>query len=112
MLTLVGALISWRLGAPEVALASATAFLVSETIDWLVYSLSKRPFAYRVMLSTAISAPVDSPIFLNMAHIFTSMLFGINVAAKLTASLIIYLLLKGHSRASAIARPASPNAIQ
>jgi hypothetical protein len=40
------------------------------------------------------------------------MLFGINVAAKLTASLIIYLLLKGHSRASAIARPASPNAIQ
>jgi hypothetical protein len=112
MLTLVGALIYWRLGAPEVALASATAFLVSETIDWLVYSLSKRPFADRVMLSTAISAPVDALIFLNIAHIFSSLLFGINVAAKLTASLIIYLLLKGHRRASAIAPPASPNAIQ
>lgn len=111
VLMVLGALISWWLGAPAVALASATAFLVSETIDWLVYSLSKRPFADRVLLSTAISAPVDSLIFLNMAHIFSSMLFGINVAAKLTASLIIYLLLKGRRRASAIAPPASPNAI-
>ena len=47
LLMLVAAAISYRLASPQLALASATAFLVSETIDWSVYTLTHRPFARR-----------------------------------------------------------------
>jgi uncharacterized PurR-regulated membrane protein YhhQ (DUF165 family) len=56
------------------AFASGTAFLVAEAIDWLIYSLSKRPFAQRIILSNLIGTPLDSVVFVCMA-------FGWNWAA-------------------------------
>lgn len=54
---------------------------VSETIDWLVYSLTRRPFADRVLLSTCASAPIDSAVFLLLAEPFTWQPFAIGVAS-------------------------------
>jgi hypothetical protein len=70
-LMLVAALLSYRLGSPRFAVASALAFLMSETIDWLIYSLTKRPFADRVLISVAFSAPVDTACFLLLAQIWS-----------------------------------------
>ena len=94
LLMAVAALLSYLLGSPEVALASATAFAVSETMDWLVYSFTHRPFADRVLLSTCASAPIDSTVFLLLADLFTWQLFAIGVASKCTAGLIVWLTLR------------------
>lgn len=90
----LAALLSYLLGSPEVALASATAFAVSETMDWLVYSFTRRPFADRVLLSTCASAPIDSAVFLLLADLFTWQLFAIGVASKCTAGLIVWGTLR------------------
>jgi uncharacterized PurR-regulated membrane protein YhhQ (DUF165 family) len=71
------------LGTPRFALASALAFLVSESIDWLIYSLTQRPFADRVLISVAFSAPVDTACFLLLANIWSWPLFAIGLGAKL-----------------------------
>jgi hypothetical protein len=56
---------------------------MSETIDWLIYSLTKRPFADRVLISVAFSAPVDTACFLLLGQIWSWRLFAIGLAAKL-----------------------------
>jgi len=95
----LAALLSYLLGSPEVALASATAFAVSETVDWLVYSITQRPFADRVLLSTGVSAPIDSTVFLLLANLFTWQLFAIGVASKWTAGAVVWAMLRWRQRA-------------
>jgi queuosine precursor transporter len=95
----LAALLSYLLGSHEVALASASAFAVSETVDWLVYSWTHRPFADRVLLSTAASAPVDSAVFLLLANLFTWPLFFIGMTSKCTAGLIVWSLLRWRASA-------------
>lgn len=63
----VGALLSY-LVAPAFALASGTAFLVSELADLSVYEpLQRRTFLGAVALSNTVGAAVDSAIFLWLA---------------------------------------------
>jgi hypothetical protein len=93
----LAATLSYILGSPQVALASATAFAVSETIDWLVYTITRRPFADRVLLSTACSAPVDTAVFLLMADLMSPLLFALGVSAKLTAGVVIWAVLRARS---------------
>lgn len=50
-----------------VVFASAAAFLISETVDWAVYTFTKRPLSQRVMLSSTISAPLDQMVFIGLA---------------------------------------------
>lgn len=62
-----GALLSY-LVAPAFALASGTAFLVSELVDLSVYEpLQRRSFLGAVALSNTVGAAVDSAIFLWLA---------------------------------------------
>lgn len=89
-----GALVSYRLGAPAVALASAVAFLISETVDWLVFSLTHRPFAARVWRSLLASAPIDTAVFLHLADLWSWPLFLIGVGSKLLAGGLISISLR------------------
>jgi queuosine precursor transporter len=50
-----------------VVFASAAAFLISETVDWAVYTFSKRPLSQRIMLSSSLSAPLDQMVFIWLA---------------------------------------------
>jgi hypothetical protein len=93
-LMLVAALLSSRLGSPRFAVASASAFLMSETIDWLIYSLTKRPFADRVLISVAFSAPVDTACFLLLGQIWSWRLFAIGLAAKLLSGVGLSQILR------------------
>ena len=61
---LAGAFLSYAMAGPQVAIASAAAFLVSELADWAVYTWTKRPLSERVLYSSAIAAPLDSIVFL------------------------------------------------
>jgi hypothetical protein len=67
---LVGGAMSYYFAAPNIAVASISAFLVAESIDWLLYTMTKRPFSQRLLLSAGVSAPVDSLVFLIIAQRF------------------------------------------
>jgi uncharacterized PurR-regulated membrane protein YhhQ (DUF165 family) len=63
-----GALISAATSTPAIAVASGVAFLVSEAVDWGVFSpLRDRTLAGAVLLSSVVSAPVDTVLFLWLA---------------------------------------------
>ena len=91
---LVGGVISWFMAAPFVAVASVTAFLLSEGIDWAVYTISGRPLKDRILLSSAISTPVDSAVFLLMIGFFGWVTFGVMVASKMLSALLVWVKMK------------------
>ncbi len=63
-----GAVLSAVLAGPQLAVASATAFAVSELADLLVYQpLRRRGFLRAVLTSNAVGAPLDTTIFLGLA---------------------------------------------
>lgn len=64
LLMIVGAVLSYFMASPEIALASCAAYVASELVDWAVYTWSKRPLHQRVLLSSATSTPIDSAVFL------------------------------------------------
>jgi uncharacterized PurR-regulated membrane protein YhhQ (DUF165 family) len=74
---------------PFVAVASVCAFAVAELVDWAVYSISKRQMAERVLISSAVSAPADTLIFLGMVGILTPELFALQVASKMAGALLV-----------------------
>lgn len=82
--------VSYWLADPIVAIASAAAFFVGETIDWLVYTITKKPFHQRVLLSSAIAIPVDSYIFLTMVDFYAPGVMFAMVASKLLASILVW----------------------
>ena len=86
---LIAGLLSVGLGAHQFALASTTAFLVSETVDWMIYVRTRKPFAERVFFSTAISGPLDTTIFLSMAGFLSLRLYLISIGAKILAAAIL-----------------------
>jgi uncharacterized PurR-regulated membrane protein YhhQ (DUF165 family) len=65
---LAGAGLSWWLSTPAIALASGIAFLVSELVDMGVFTpLRDRSLPTAVILSSVVSAPVDTVLFLHLA---------------------------------------------
>jgi queuosine precursor transporter len=66
---LLGLLFSSMTTDIAIVLASGAAFLVSELVDWAVYTFTKRPLSQRVLLSSLLSAPIDSTMFLFGANI-------------------------------------------
>ena len=64
----VGAALSWLLAAPALALASAAAFAVSESLDFAVYEpLRKRGLLAAMTASNAVGLAADSLVFLWLA---------------------------------------------
>lgn len=59
---LAALVLSYVTSDPSIALVSgsATAFAVSECIDWLVFSITKRPLQDRLWISSALSIPIDT----------------------------------------------------
>jgi queuosine precursor transporter len=64
---IVGLLLSMLTSWIVVVFASAAAFLISETVDWAVYTFSKRPLSQRIMISSLFSAPLDQFVFIGLA---------------------------------------------
>lgn len=88
----IGAAISALL-SPQLALASGTAFLVSEALDMTVYTpLHLRNWPAAVVASNVVGSVVDSVLFLTMAGIPLEFLAG-NIVGKWEATLIVLPVL-------------------
>ncbi len=101
---LTGGAASYFMSAPAVAIASVTAFLISETVDWLVYTITKRPLSERILFSSLISVPIDTYAFLHLVGIFdwTGMLL-VSIA-KLTGAVAFWAVLRHRERRPLLAQ--------
>lgn len=66
VLVLMALAIGWSFyySYPAIALASGLAFAISETADWLIFTFTKYRLSTRIVLSSALAAPVDTTVFL------------------------------------------------
>jgi hypothetical protein len=90
----LGAMIS-----PAIAIAGLIAAGTSELLDWVVYTITKKPFHQRILLSSLIAAPVDTILFF-AAFDFFELIPGVSIfnwptvllgtLSKLVAALIVY----------------------
>lgn len=68
---LIGGILSYWLADVTVALASVSAFLVGETIEWAIFTFTRKPLSQRILWSSAISTPIDSVVFLYLMHLLS-----------------------------------------
>jgi len=87
---MAGAAISYWMASPIIAVASLVAFIISELGDWAFYSYTKRSFRDRVLISSAISTPLDSAVFLVMIGHFTWTGMLLMTLSKMVAALLIW----------------------
>jgi len=99
LLAMLAALVlSYATSEPAIALASATAFFVSELIDWLVFSITRRPLRDRLWLSSALSIPVDTFIFFGMIGALTPAVIGTALASKFAGVTAVWLIMAWRAR--------------
>jgi uncharacterized PurR-regulated membrane protein YhhQ (DUF165 family) len=67
---IIGAALSYVLATPDIALASASAFIVGELVDWSLFTFTKKPLSKRLLLSAIVSSPFDSVVFLYVSGRF------------------------------------------
>lgn len=61
---------------PVIALASATAFAISEGVDWAMFTFTKYRLSTRILLSSAAASPIDTTVFLYGADLAQQMELG------------------------------------
>ncbi|MFD1625868.1 preQ0 transporter [Azospirillum griseum] len=101
---LAGTVLSYLLADPFVATASVAAFAVSELIDWLVFTVTKRPLRDRLWLSAALSVPVDTALFFGMLGVWDPGVWAASLASKLVGVSAVWALMR--AREGRIAVPA------
>ncbi len=84
---------------PELALASGGAFAIAELVDWALFTFTKYRLSTRVLLSSAIAAPLDTTIFLYGAEMIRDgMLTGPNVTmsiiGKMLGAVVIWWIIR------------------
>jgi uncharacterized PurR-regulated membrane protein YhhQ (DUF165 family) len=89
-LMIVGCILSYLFASKPVAIASISAFAVGETIDWAIYSYTRRPFSERLLLSTLFSVPVDSIIFLYLLNQLNAAGFVVLTGGKVVGILFAW----------------------
>lgn len=87
---IAGAILSYALADPFVATASVLAFIAAEGADYLLYTITKRPFHERVLWSSAVSTPIDTAVFLFGIGGFTIGTFLLMVFSKMVAAILIW----------------------
>ena len=82
----------WR-----VAMASAIAFIVSEFIDWLVYTITKKDIVWRITISNLFSTPIDSILFVGIVFGSYSILqppvYGQSIVKYLSGLLVLPFII-------------------
>ena len=92
--TLLAGIPVYLLAGPGLAIASLTAFALSEMVDWGVYSFTKRPLQNRILLSALLSVPVDTLVFQHLAGYLTPAAFMTEMVSKAIGLAIVWYLLK------------------
>ena len=92
--TLLAGVVTYFMVDPAIALASITAFILSEMTDWAVYSFTRRPLQQRILLSSLIAVPLDTLAFQYLANYLTPAAFTTELLSKAFGVLIVWYLLK------------------
>jgi len=79
---------------PIIAFASVTAFLIAETVDWFVYTISNTTFKKRIFLSNLFGVPVDSIAFVALAFGWIWPVIIGQMIVKFASSLVVLLFIK------------------
>lgn len=74
------------------AAASGLAFAISEGFDWLAYTFTKYRLSTRILISSAVAAPIDTAVFLYGADISKQMEFGLEPGNSLHLANFIVIL--------------------
>lgn len=96
--TLAAGVLTWFTVDPFVATASVTAFLVSEMADWLVFTITKRPLRDRILISSAVSTPLDTLTFLAIMNFLTPAAFTLETVSKLLGAVVVWVILRRLAR--------------
>lgn len=86
-----GAALSFLLADPYVATASVAAFVIAELADYVLYTVTKKPFKDRVLISSLVSTPVDTLVFLFVISGLTAGTFGLMVLSKMLAAVVVWV---------------------
>jgi uncharacterized PurR-regulated membrane protein YhhQ (DUF165 family) len=100
--TAVGGVITWFMVDPVIAVASITAFILSESADWGVYSFLRRPLSQRILISSLIAIPLDTLAFQYLAGYLTPAAFMTEIASKAVGVLLVWYLLRMRDRKLAL----------
>ena len=92
--TLLAGIITYFMVGQELAIASLTAFFISEMADWAIFTFTKRPLQERILVSSAISVPLDTLAFQYLAGYLTPAAFTTEMLSKLLGVLAVWYLLK------------------
>lgn len=98
---MVGAVISYFMASPMIAVASTAAFLISELTDWAVYSFTRRPLSQRILFSSVIGTPVDSVVFLAGVGILSTAGVVAMTASKLLGALVVWWMIRRREQLAA-----------
>jgi len=91
---------------PGFFIVTLAGIIAGETIDWLVYTYSKRPFGQRILLSSLISAPVETVVIIGLIDFLQLLPFSIfgvgsiltGIFSRLLAAFIIFYLHQKRSK--------------
>ncbi len=84
---------------PELAVASGGAFAIAELVDWALFTFTKYRLSTRVLLSSAVAAPLDTTLFLYGAEMIRpDQLTGPNITmsiiGKMLGAVVIWWIVK------------------
>ncbi|MEZ5961189.1 MAG: VUT family protein [Hyphomonadaceae bacterium] len=104
---LLGLALSTLTAWPVIVVASGVAFLISETADWAVFTFSDRPLSQRILISSAISAPVDQALFLWLASQVVPGMFALGsvvtgIVSKLIGAYVVSRIVAAQERRNAL----------
>lgn len=97
--TAVAGVVTYFMATPEIAIASITAFALSETADWAVYSFTRRPLQQRILWSSLIAVPLDTVVFQHLAGYLTPAAFSTEVLSKTLGVFMVWQLLRARAAA-------------
>ena len=98
----IGLLLTYWTSGGELAFASGLAFAISELVDWAMYTFTKYRLSTRVLLSSALAAPIDTTAFLYVAdsiveNMFTVPNITMSIIGKMVGAVVIWYLLRRRS---------------
>jgi uncharacterized PurR-regulated membrane protein YhhQ (DUF165 family) len=95
---LLAGAISYVMAGPVVAGASVAAFLVSEFADWCIYSFTGRTFSERILISSAVSTPLDSLVFLYLIGHASVTGVVLMTLSKMVGAFVVWWLVRRRER--------------
>ena len=90
---------------PPIAIASAAAYAISETVDWSLFTFTKFRLSTRVWVSSALASPIDTVVFLYGASFTDPTQFTIwnvifMIIGKMIGATIIFYMLRKRENAN------------